>query len=94
MALVDGTTEYYQGTSRSGGAFEAATIYAADNHDRLPDPAAILAQNPAPVTGGSGWAGIAFATPVPEPGAWALFLVGIAGLVGWRRRSGAPRAAP
>ena len=40
---------------------KAATIYAADNNDRLPDPAAILAQNPAPVTGGSGpflWAGI------------------------------------
>jgi len=40
---------------------KAATIYAADNHDRLPDPAAILAQNPARVTGGPGsflWAGI------------------------------------
>lgn len=40
---------------------KAATIYAADNNDRLPDPAAILAQNPAPVTGGQGpflWAGI------------------------------------
>ncbi len=40
---------------------KAATLYAADNNDRLPDPAAILAQNPAPVTGGQGaylWAGI------------------------------------
>lgn len=40
---------------------KAAVIYAADNNDRLPDPAALLAQNPAPVTGGSGpflWAGI------------------------------------
>lgn len=40
---------------------KAATIYAADNNDRLPDPAAILAQNPPPVTGGQGaflWAGI------------------------------------
>src|SRR3954470_8809531 len=40
---------------------KAATIYAADNNDRLPDPAAILAQSPAPVTGGTGpflWAGI------------------------------------
>jgi prepilin-type N-terminal cleavage/methylation domain-containing protein len=40
---------------------KAATLYAADNNDRLPDPAAILAQNPAPVTGGTGpflWAGI------------------------------------
>ncbi len=40
---------------------KAATIYAADNNDRLPDPAAILAQNPPPVTGGPGpflWAGI------------------------------------
>jgi prepilin-type N-terminal cleavage/methylation domain-containing protein len=40
---------------------KAATIYAADNNDRLPDPAAISAQSPAPVTGGSGpflWAGI------------------------------------
>ncbi len=38
---------------------KAATIYAADNHDRLPDPQAIAAQNI--VTGGSGpflWAGI------------------------------------
>ncbi len=40
---------------------KAATIYAADNNDRLPDPAAIIAQSPAPVTGGQGpflWAGI------------------------------------
>ncbi|MDI1337922.1 MAG: type II secretion system protein [Lacunisphaera sp.] len=40
---------------------KAATIYAADNNDRLPDPAAILAQSPPSVTGGSGpflWAGI------------------------------------
>ena len=40
---------------------KAATIYAADNNDRLPDPAAILAQAPPPVTGGAGpflWAGI------------------------------------
>jgi len=40
---------------------KAATIYAADNNDRLPDPAALLAQSPAPVTGGTGpflWAGI------------------------------------
>lgn len=40
---------------------KSATIYAADNNDRLPDPAAIAAQNPQPVTGGSGpflWAGI------------------------------------
>ncbi len=40
---------------------KAATIYAADNNDRLPDPAVISAQSPAPVTGGSGpflWAGI------------------------------------
>lgn len=39
---------------------KGATIYAADNNDRLPDPAAILAQTPAPVTGGLGpflWAG-------------------------------------
>jgi prepilin-type N-terminal cleavage/methylation domain-containing protein len=38
---------------------KAATIYAADNNDRLPDPTAIAAQNL--VTGGSGpflWAGI------------------------------------
>ena len=38
---------------------KAATIYAADNNDRLPDPAAIAAQNL--VTGGQGpflWAGI------------------------------------
>ena len=31
---------------------KAATIYAADNNDRLPDPAAIAAQSPQPVTGG------------------------------------------
>ena len=40
---------------------KAAQIYAAENNDRLPDPAAILAQNPAPVSGGTGpflWAGI------------------------------------
>lgn len=40
---------------------KAATIYAADNNDRLPDPAGVLAQNPAPVSGGQGaflWAGI------------------------------------
>lgn len=40
---------------------KAAQLYAADNNDRLPDPAAILAQNPQPVTGGQGpflWAGI------------------------------------
>ena len=40
---------------------KAATIYAADNNDRLPDPAAISAQTPVPVTGGTGpflWAGI------------------------------------
>lgn len=40
---------------------KAATIYAADNNDRLPDPAVILTQNPQPVTGGQGpflWAGI------------------------------------
>jgi prepilin-type N-terminal cleavage/methylation domain-containing protein len=40
---------------------KAATIYAADNNDRLPDPAALLAQNPSPITGGAGpflWAGV------------------------------------
>ena len=40
---------------------KAATIYAADNNDRLPDPAALSAQVPAPVTGGTGpflWAGV------------------------------------
>jgi prepilin-type N-terminal cleavage/methylation domain-containing protein len=40
---------------------KAAQLYAADNNDRLPDPAAIAAQNPQPVTGGQGpflWAGI------------------------------------
>jgi len=40
---------------------KAAQLYAADNNDRLPDPQAILAQSPAPVTGGQGpflWAGI------------------------------------
>jgi prepilin-type N-terminal cleavage/methylation domain-containing protein len=40
---------------------KGATIYAADNNDRLPDPAAIVAQSPPPVSGGTGpflWAGI------------------------------------
>ena len=40
---------------------KAATIYAADNQDRLPDPAAILAQSPQPLSGGEGpflWAGL------------------------------------
>jgi prepilin-type N-terminal cleavage/methylation domain-containing protein len=40
---------------------KAAQIFAADNNDRLPDPAAIASQNPQPVTGGQGpylWAGI------------------------------------
>ncbi|MBL9216354.1 MAG: type II secretion system protein [Opitutaceae bacterium] len=40
---------------------KAATLYATDNHERLPDPAAIAAQNPPAVTGGAGaflWAGI------------------------------------
>jgi len=40
---------------------KAAQIYAADNNDRLPDPQALQAQNPAPLTGGQGpflWAGI------------------------------------
>jgi len=40
---------------------KAATIFAADNQDRLPDPALISAQNPPGITGGSGpflWAGI------------------------------------
>jgi len=40
---------------------KAAQIYAADNNDRLPDPAAIAAQNPPAVSGGAGpflWAGI------------------------------------
>lgn len=40
---------------------KAATIYAADNNDRLPDPAALAAQTPAPLSGGTGpllWAGI------------------------------------
>jgi prepilin-type N-terminal cleavage/methylation domain-containing protein len=40
---------------------KGATIYAADNNDRLPDPAAIIAQSPQPVSGGQGpflWAGI------------------------------------
>lgn len=40
---------------------KAATIYAADNQDRLPDPALLAAQSPAAVSGGSGpflWAGI------------------------------------
>ena len=40
---------------------KGATIYAADNNDRLPDPLAIAAQSPQPVTGGAGaylWVGI------------------------------------
>lgn len=40
---------------------KAATIYAAENNDRLPDPAAISSQNPPPVAGAEGpflWAGI------------------------------------
>jgi prepilin-type N-terminal cleavage/methylation domain-containing protein len=40
---------------------KAATLYAADNNDRLPDPAAIAAQSPQPLTGGAGpflWAGV------------------------------------
>lgn len=40
---------------------KAAQLYAADNNDRLPDPQAIAAQSPQPVTGGQGpflWAGI------------------------------------
>lgn len=40
---------------------KAATLYAADNHDRLPDPALLAAQNPPAVSGASGpflWAGI------------------------------------
>jgi prepilin-type N-terminal cleavage/methylation domain-containing protein len=40
---------------------KAATIYAADNNDRLPDPVQIAAQTPPPVSGGTGaylWAGI------------------------------------
>jgi prepilin-type N-terminal cleavage/methylation domain-containing protein len=40
---------------------KAAIIYAADNNDRLPDPAVLSTQTPAPLTGGSGpflWAGI------------------------------------
>src|SRR3954468_6436141 len=40
---------------------KAATSYAADNNHRLPDPAAISAQVPVPITGGSGpflWVGI------------------------------------
>ncbi len=40
---------------------KAAQLFAADNNDRLPDPQAIAAQTPQPVTGGQGpflWAGI------------------------------------
>ncbi len=40
---------------------KAAMIYAADNNDRLPDPAALLAQSTPPLSGGTGpflWAGI------------------------------------
>ena len=40
---------------------KAAIIYAADNNDRLPDPVAIAAQVPVPITGGTGpflWVGI------------------------------------
>jgi prepilin-type N-terminal cleavage/methylation domain-containing protein len=40
---------------------KSAQIYAADNNDRLPDPQAIAAQNPATLTGGQGpflWAGV------------------------------------
>lgn len=40
---------------------KAATIYAADNNDRLPDPQAIIAQIPPPVAGSASaflWAGI------------------------------------
>lgn len=40
---------------------KAAQIYAADNNERLPDPAVIAAQAPAPLTGATGpflWAGI------------------------------------
>ncbi len=40
---------------------KAATIYAADNNDRLPNPISIAAQNPAQITGGQGvflWVGI------------------------------------
>lgn len=40
---------------------KAAIIYAADNNDRLPDPVAIAAQVPVPVSGGAGpflWVGI------------------------------------
>jgi prepilin-type N-terminal cleavage/methylation domain-containing protein len=40
---------------------KATAIYAADNNERLPDPAAVAAQTPAPLSGGSGpflWAGL------------------------------------
>lgn len=40
---------------------KAATLYAADNQERLPDPIFLAAQEPAALTGGSGpflWAGI------------------------------------
>lgn len=40
---------------------KAATIYAADNNDRLPDPAALATQQPAAIRGGAApflWAGI------------------------------------
>jgi prepilin-type N-terminal cleavage/methylation domain-containing protein len=40
---------------------KAATLYAADNNDRLPDPATLAAQIPPSVSGGAGpflWAGI------------------------------------
>jgi prepilin-type N-terminal cleavage/methylation domain-containing protein len=40
---------------------KAATLYAADNNDRLPDPAAMAAQSPPALTGGAGpflWAGV------------------------------------
>jgi len=40
---------------------KAAQIYATDNNDRLPDPQTILAQTPAPLSGGQGpflWAGV------------------------------------
>lgn len=41
---------------------KAAQIYAADNNDRLPDPQAIIAQSPRPVTGSDSgayvWAGV------------------------------------
>ena len=40
---------------------KAATIYAADNNDRLPDPVALANQTPLPISGGTGpfmWVGI------------------------------------